>query len=179
MGRRQRGPGSSHGYLIHGHTEALKTILKIKAHGSGSLGQASGNALKQAYDDARGGWFVLASHNCDQFDSVLRACEGYSITAGQGEDDYLVDLTYRFQFRSEQRAESQALDIEDWIDDRGWNIDLEEVKADSASVEDRMSGDEEDFRLDWLVSYVQTGVLGPCRRRCQPRHLRQQQSQGP
>ena len=96
---------------------------------------------------------MLASENCDEFSSDLRACEAYSITGGQGAEDYLVDVTYRFLFRSEPRAESQALDIEDWLDDRGWDIDLEEVKADGTSVEARASGDEEDFRTEWLVGY--------------------------
>ena len=149
------------GYLIQGDTEALKEVLKVKARGTGSLNQASDNSLKQAYEDARAGWYVLASENCDEFSSDLRSCEAYSITGGQGEEDYLVDVTYRFQFRSEQRAESQALDIEDWLDDRGWDIDLDEVKADGTSVEAKASGDEEDFRLDWLVSYHGIGTPSP------------------
>ena len=148
------------GYLIVGATEALKEVLKVKARdGAGSLNQDSENSLKKAYDDARAGWYVLVSEKCDEFSSSLRSCEAYSISGGQGKEDFLVDLTYRFQFRSEQRAESQALDIEDWLDDRGWNIDLEEVKADGASVEAKASGDEEDFRMDWLVSY--SGVRTP------------------
>ena len=149
------------GYVIHGDTEALKTLLKVKARGEGSLNQASENALKKAYEDARAGWYVLASENCDEFDSGLRSCEGYSITGGQGEEDYLVNVAYRFRFRSEQRAESQALDIEDWLDDRGWDIDLDEVKADGTSVEARASGDEEDFRTEWLVNYRDMGVPPP------------------
>ena len=149
------------GYLIQGDTEALKEVLKVKARGTGSLNQASDNSLKQAYEDARAGWYVLASENCDEFSGSLRSCEAYSITGGQGEEDYLVDVTYRFQFRSEQRAESQALDIEDWLDDRGWDIDLDEVKADGTSVEAKASGDEEDFRLDWLVSYHGIGTPSP------------------
>ena len=147
------------GYLIVGDTEALKEVLKVKARGTGSLGQDSESSLKKAYDDARAGWYVMASENCDEFPSGLRACEAYSISGGQGQEDYLVDVTYRFQFRSEQRAESQALDIEDWLDDRNWDIDLDEVKADGTSVEVRSSGDEEDFRLDWLVTY--SGVRTP------------------
>ena len=83
---------------------------------------------------------MLASENCDEFSGSLRSCEAYSISAGQGEEDYLVDVTYRFQFRSEQRAESQALDIEDLIDDQNWDLDLDEVKADGTSVEARLSG---------------------------------------
>ena len=146
-------------YLIQGDTEALKEILKVKARGTGSLNQASDNSLKKAYDDARAGWYVLASENCKEFSSSLRSCEAYSISAGHGEEDFLVDVTYRFQFRSEQRAESQALDIEDLIDDRNWDLDLDEVKADGTSVEARASGDEEDFRMDWLVSY--SGVRTP------------------
>ena len=145
-----------HGYLIFGDTEALKELLKVKARdGKGSLTQDSGNSVKKAYEDARTGWYVLASKNCDELPASLnlRACEGYSITGGRGEEDYLVDLTYRFLFRSESRAEYEALDIEDWLDDRGWNIDLEEVRADGASVEARASGDEEDFHMDWLISY--------------------------
>ena len=149
------------GYLIQGDTEALKEVLKIKARGEGSLNQASDNSLKKAYEDARAGWYVLASENCDEFSGSLRSCEGYSITGGQGEEDYLVDVTYRFQFRSEQRAESQALDIEDLIDDQNWDIDLDEVKADGTSVEAKASGDEEDFRTEWLVSYHGIGTPSP------------------
>ena len=151
------------GYLIQGDTEALKEVLKVKARGTGSLNQASDNSLKQAYEDARAGWYVLASENCDEFSGSLRSCEAYSITGGQGEEDYLVDVTYRFQFRSEERAESQALDIEDLIDDLiddlNWDIDLDEVKADGTSVEARASGDEEDFSVAWLVSY--SGIRTP------------------
>ena len=148
------------GYLIGGTTNDLKEVLKVKARGTGSLDQASDNALKKVYEDARAGWYVLASENCDEFpsDLDLRSCEAYSITGGQGEEDYLVDVTYRFQFRSEQRAEDQALDIEDWLDDRGWDIDLDEVKVDGTSVEARASGDEEDFRLYWLVNYSDIGT---------------------
>ena len=144
------------GYLIFGDTEALKELLKVNARdGKGSLDQDSENSLKKAYEDARTGWYVLISKNCDEFSASLnlRACEAYSITGGQGEEDYLVDLTYRFLFRSESRAEYEALDIEDWLDDKGWNIDLEEVKADGASVEAKASGDEEDFNMEWLVNY--------------------------
>ena len=117
--------------------------------------------MKQAYEDARAGWYALASENCDEFSSALRSCEAYSITGGQGEEDYLVDISYRFQFRGEQRAEDQALDIEDWLDDKGWDIDLDEVKADGTSVEAKASGDEEDFRVDWLVSYSGIGTPSP------------------
>ncbi len=147
------------GYLVTGDTEALKELLKVKARGTGSLNQASDNSLKQAYDNARVGWYVLASENCDEFSSDLRACEAYSITGGQGAEDYLVDVTYRFLFRSEPRAEDQALDIEDWLDDTGWDIDLEEVQADGTSVEAKASGDEEDFRTEWLAGY--RGVRTP------------------
>jgi hypothetical protein len=149
------------GYLIQGDTEALKEILKVKARGTGSLNQASDNALKKAYEDARAGWYVMASENCDEFSSSLRACEAYSITGGPGTEDYLVAASYRFQFRSEQRAESQALDIEDLIDDQNWDVDLNEVKAEGTSVEAQLSGDEEDFHLDWLVNYRDMGVPPP------------------
>ena len=71
----------------------------------------------------------------------------------------MVDVTYRFLFRSEPRAEDQALDIEDWLDDTGWDIDLEEVQADGTSVEAKASGDEEDFRTEWLAGY--RGVRTP------------------
>ena len=149
------------GYLIQGDTEALKEILKVKARGEGSLNQASENALKKAYEDARAGWYVMASENCDEFSSDLRSCEGYSVSGGQGEEDYLVAVAYRFQFSREQRAESQSLDIEDWLDDRDWDIDLDEVKVDGAFVEVRASGDEEDFRTEWLVSYHGIGTPSP------------------
>ena len=151
----------SDGHVAYGDTEAIKELLKVKARGTGSLNQASENSLKQAFDDARAGWYVLASENCEEFSSDLRSCEAYSISAGQGEEDYLVDITYRFLFRSEQRAESQALDIEDWLDDTGWDIDLEEVKADGVSVEAKASGDEEDFRLVWLGNYYGIGRPSP------------------
>ena len=149
------------GYLIQGDTEALKEVLKVKARGTGSLNQASDNSLKQAHEEARAGWYVMASENCDEFSSDLRSCEAYSITGGPGKEDYLVAVSYRFQFRSEQRAESQALDIEDLIDDQNWDIDLDEVKADGTSVEAQLSGDEEDFHLDWLVNYRDMGVPPP------------------
>ena len=151
----------SDGHVAYGDTEAIKELLKVKARGTGSLNQPSENSLKQAFDDARAGWYVLASENCEEFSTDLRACEAYSISAGQGEEDYLVDVTYRFRFRSEQRAESQALDIEDWLDDTGWDIDLEEVKADGVSVEARASGDEEDFRLVWVGNYYGIGRPSP------------------
>ena len=151
----------SDGHVAYGDTEAIKELLKVKARGTGSLNQASENSLKQAFDDARAGWYVLASENCEEFSSDLRACEAYSISAGQGEEDYLVDLSYRFRFRSEQRAESQALDIEDWLDATGWDIDLEEVKADGVSVEAKASGDEEDFRLVWLGNFYGIGRPSP------------------
>ena len=151
----------SDGHVAYGDTSAIKELLKVKARGTGSLNQAPENSLKQAFDDARAGWYVLASENCDEFSSDLRSCEAYSVSAGQGEEDYLVDLSYRFLFRSEQRAESQALDIEDWLDDTGWDIDLEEVKADGVSVEARASGDEEDFRLVWLGNYYGIGRPSP------------------
>ncbi len=51
---------------------------------------------------------------------------------------------------SEQRAESQALDLEDWIEDRNYRWDIDEVKTDGVSVEARMSGDEEDFSTRWI-----------------------------
>ena len=59
-------------------------------------------------------------------------------------------MSYRFRFRSESWAESQAEDIEDYLDDTGWDIDPEEIKADGVSVGAKASADEEDFRLDWL-----------------------------
>lgn len=143
----------SDGYLVHGDTDAVKDLLKVKSRGTGSLSEDPENELKKVHDDAGSGWFILASNNCDEFSSELRSCEAYSITSGQGTEDYLVDITYRFLFRSEQRAESQALDIEDWLDDRGWELDIEEVKSDGTWVEAKMSGDEEDFHATWLVSY--------------------------
>ena len=151
----------SDGHVAYGDTEAIKELLKVKARGTGSLNQASENSLKQAFDDARAGWYVLASENCEDFSTDLRACEAYSVSASQGEEDYLVDVTYRFLFRSEQRAESQALDIEDWLDATGWDIDLDEVKADGVSVEAKASGDEEDFRLVWLGNYYGIGRPSP------------------
>ena len=77
--------------------------------------------------------YVSASSECDEFSSDLRSCEAYSITGSRGQEDYLVNVTYRLTFRSEERAESQALDIEDLlddrIDDRGWRLDIDEVET--------------------------------------------------
>ena len=138
------------GYLLFGDTGAVKEVLKVKARGAGSLADDSENSLKKAYEDAAAGWYVSASENCDAISSDLRSCEAYSVTAAQGKEDYLVNITYRLTFRSEQRAESQALDLEDWIEDRGYRWDIDEVKADGVSVEARMSGDEEDFTTRWI-----------------------------
>ena len=134
-----------------GDTDAVKEVLKVKARGTGSLADDSENALKKAYEDAAKGWYVSVANDCDEFFSNLRSCEVYSITGDRGKEDYLVNVTYRFVFRNEQRAESQSLDIEDEIED--WNLrwDIDEVKADGASVEARMSGDEEDFIPRWLA----------------------------
>ena len=140
----------SDGYLVFGDTDAVKELLKVKARGTGSLADDSENSLKKAYEDAASGWYVSASDDCDVISTELRSCEAYSITAGQGKEDYLVNITYRLTFRSEQRAESQALDIEDWIEDRNYEWDIEEVKADGVSVEAKMSGDEEDFSARWI-----------------------------
>ena len=140
----------SDGYLLFGDTDAVKEVLKVKARGSGSLADDSENSLKKAYEDAAADWYVSASENCDAISSDLRSCEAYSVTAAQGKEDYLVNITYRLTFRSEQRAESQALDLEDWIEDRGYRWDIDEVKADGVSVEARMSGDEEDFTTRWI-----------------------------
>ena len=140
----------SDGYLLFGDTGAVKEVLKVKARGTGSLADDSENSLKKAYEDAAVGWYVSASENCDAISSDLRSCEAYSVTAAQGKEDYLVNVTYRLTFRSEQRAESQALDLEDWIEDRGYRWDIDEVKADGVSVEARMSGDEEDFTTRWI-----------------------------
>ena len=147
----------SDGYLVFGETDAVKEVLKVKARGTGSLADDSENELKTAYEDATAGWYVSVSDNCDEFSSELRSCEAYSISGSAGKEDYLVNVTYRFIFRSEQRAESQALDIEDVLEDwdRAWDID--EVKADGVSVEAKLSGDEEDFIPQWLgVSNVFT-----------------------
>ena len=140
----------SDGYLVFGDTDAVKELLKVKARGTGSLADDSENSLKKAYEDAASGWYVSASDNCDVISTDLRSCEAYSITASQGKEDYLVNITYRLTFRSEQRAESQALDLEDWIEDRNYEWDIDEVKADGVSVEARMSGDEEDFSTQWI-----------------------------
>ena len=140
----------SDGYLLFGDTGAVKEVLKVKARGTGSLADDSENSLKKAYEDAAAGWYVSASENCDAISSDLRSCEAYSVTAAQGKEDYLVNITYRLTFRSEQRAESQALDLEDWIEDRGYRWDIDEVKADGVSVEASMSGDEEDFTTRWI-----------------------------
>ena len=67
----------SDGHVAYGDTEAIKELLKVKARRTGSL--------KQAFDDAMAGWYVLASENCEEFSSDLRSCEAYSISAGQGE----------------------------------------------------------------------------------------------
>ena len=93
---------------------------------------------------------MSASSNCDELFPDLLSCEAYSITGSRGDEDYLVNVTWRFTFRSEQRAESQSLDIEDWIDDRNYEWDIDEVKADGVSVEAKMSGDEEDFSTRWI-----------------------------
>ena len=140
----------SDGYLAIGDTDAVKELLKVKARGAGSLADDSENSLKQAYKDAAKGWYVSVANDCDEFFSNLRSCEAYSITGDRGKEDYLVNVTYRFVFRNEQRAESQSLDIEDEIED--WNLrwDIDEVEVDGVSVEARMSGDEEDFRPRWL-----------------------------
>ena len=139
------------GYLVIGDTDAVKELLKVKARGTGSLAGDSENALKKAYEDAAKGWYVSVANDCDQFFSNLRSCEAYSITGSRGKEDFLVNVTYRFVFRSEQRAESQSLDVEDEIEE--WNLrwDIDEVKTDGASVEVRMSGDEEDFIPRWLA----------------------------
>ena len=140
----------SDGYLVFGDTDAVKELLKVKARGAGSLSDDSENSLKKAYEDAASGWYVSASDDCDVISTELRSCEAYSITASQGKEEYLVNVTYRLTFRSEQRAESQALDLEDWIEDRNYEWDIDEVKADGVSVEAKMSGDEEDFSTRWI-----------------------------
>ena len=149
------------GYVAYGDSDAIKELLKVKARGTGSLAKASDNSLKTVYENARSGWYVMATDDCDRLlpDLELRSCRGFSITAGQGEEDYLVDLSYRFLFRSESRAESQAEDIEDYLDDTRWDIDLEEVKADGITVEARAFADEEDFRLNWLIDF--SGISRP------------------
>ena len=140
----------SDGYLVFGDTNAVKELLKVKARGDGSLAGDSENSLKNAYEDAASGWYVSASSNCDELFPDLRSCEAYSITGSRGEEDYLVNVTWRFTFRNEQRAELQSLDIEDWVEDRNYAWDIEEVKADGVSVEAKMSGDEEDFSTRWI-----------------------------
>ena len=148
----------SDGYIAMGELAPIKELLKVKARGTGSLAQDSGSALRKAYDDAGSGWYVRASESCEEFSESLRACEAYSVAAGQGEEDYLAEIDYRFLFRSEQRAESQALDIEDLFDDMDWDADIEEIGADDTVVEARITGDEEDFDFKWLI-YVQRRVL--------------------
>ena len=140
-------------HLIHGDTEAVKELLKVKERGRGSLAQDSEDPLTMAFQDAGPGWYLRASNNCDEFSSGLRACEAYSITAKEGDEDYLVDIAYAFHFRSEQRADAQVLDIEDLLDDRDWNADLEEAETDGTVVRTRITGDVEDFRLQWLAGY--------------------------
>ena len=140
-------------HVIHGDTEAVKELLKVKARGRGSLAQDSEDPLTMAFQDAGPGWYMRASNNCDEFSSGLRACEAYSITAKEGDEDYLVDIAYAFHFRSEQRADAQVLDIEDLLDDRDWNADLEEAETDGTVVRTRITGDVEDFRLQWLAGY--------------------------
>ena len=151
----------SDGYLVFGDTDAVKELLKVKARGTGSLADDSENELKKAYEEAAAGWYVSASSECDEFSPDLRSCEAYSITGSRGQEDYLVNVTYCLTFRSEERAESQALDIEDLLDDRidgrDWRLDIDEVETDGVSVEARLSGDEEDFTPQWLgVSNVFT-----------------------
>ena len=147
-------PMQSDGYLVFGDTDAVKELLKVKARGTGSLAEDPENELKKAYEDAAAGWYVSASSECDEFSADLRSCEAYSITGSKGQEDYLVNVTYRLTFRSEERAESQALDVEDLLDDRidgrDWKLDIDEVETDGVSVKARMSGDEEDFTPQWL-----------------------------
>ena len=139
------------GYIAMGDTEAIKALLRVKARGTGSLAQASDSAMKKAYDDAAPGWYLRTSETCEEFSETLRSCEAYSVTASQGEEDFRVQVDYRFLFRSEQRAESQALDIEDLLDDMDWDADLEEVRADDTAVEAKVTGDEEDFDFEWVI----------------------------
>ena len=167
----------SDGYLVFGDTDAVKELLKVKARGTGSLADDSENSLKKAYEDAASGWYVSASDNCDVISTELRSCEAYSITASQGKEDYLVNVTYRLTFRSEQRAESQPLDLEDWIEDRNYEWDIDEVKADGVSVEAKMSGDEEDFSTRWIgTDNIYTPPTFP--RRCRNPSRGTQTSQG-
>ena len=151
----------SDGYILFGNEDAVKEVLILNARdGERSLGKASENALKDAYEDVGAGWYMLASDDCDEFSTNLRACEGYAVSAKQGNEDYLVDIDFRFMFRSEQRAESQALDVEDVLDDAGWRVNIEEVEADGTTVKARVSADEEDFRIAWLTATIAT-MPGP------------------
>ena len=62
-------------HVIHGDTEAVKELLKVKARGRGSLALDPEDPLTMAFQDAGPGWYLRASNNCDEFSSGLRACE--------------------------------------------------------------------------------------------------------
>ena len=139
------------GLIATGDTGAIKEALKVKARGSGSLAQDTDGAVRKAYDEASMGWYVRVSEDCEEFSESLRACEAYSVSAGQGKEDYLVEISYRLLFRSEQRAESQASDIEDLFDDTDWDADLDRIASEGSAVEASLTGDQEDFDYRWLI----------------------------
>ena len=141
----------SEGYMINGATDLVKDILKVREGNADSLAQAEDNRLKQAYE-AASGWYVLAGEDCTHlFSAELRSCEAYSVSGSTGDEDFLVDITYRFLFRTDNRAEDAEFDVEDGLEAfLGRGADLKEIKTDGTVVRVKATADQEDFQTEWL-----------------------------
>ncbi len=141
------------GYMVYGDIALVKDIIRVKKRGSGSLAEDPESKLVQALDDASG-WYVWGKEvDCSRaFGSNLRSCEAYVVSAGPGDEEYLVEITYRFLFRTERRAEDAEFKVEDTIDDLlEGRADLEEIKVRGKIVEVKATADMEDFRNKWIV----------------------------
>ena len=142
----------SNGYLVYGNIDNVKEVLKVKKRGSGSSAQGSENKLMQVLDSASG-WYIRGTEGPCRlyFGREFRSCEAFMVSAERGDDEYLVDITHRFLFRTERRAENSELKVEDLIEKRiGRWTDVEDIKVQRKLVEVTVTGDEEDFETEWL-----------------------------
>ncbi len=142
----------SDGYLVYGDVDLIKDVIKVKKRGAGSLAEDPENKLVQIMDGASG-WFDWGiESDCRRaFGGNLRSCEGTLVSAAHGNKEYLVEITYRFLFRTERRAEDAEFPVEDLVEKTlGRRADLEEVKTRGKLVEVKVTADQADFQNKWL-----------------------------
>ena len=133
--------------LIYGEEEWVKDIIKAIGRESGLVMHADDSGAAAMLDKIGSGW-VARIFDCSQT-SDLRGCEIAGAAFSRGGESFEVKQTAAYMFRSENTAENEKSDIEEFYEDTDWYLAPDSLTADGAFVVIEATAYEDDIEWYW------------------------------